>query len=64
MQQKKSPMNTYTVLLRNGTIGHVVSANAPFIGYEMTVTLRDENGNHIPVTGIVEKILEEKASWQ
>ena len=57
-------MNKYTVLLSDGTVGWVVSANPPIVGRELTVTLVDENGNHIPITGTVEDILEEKAPWQ
>jgi len=57
-------MNTYTVKLRDGTVGQVTSANAPRVGYEMTITAIDENQNHIPVTGVVEEILKKKAPWQ
>ena len=56
-------MQTYTVLLSDGTVGQVTSANAPKLGYEMTITIRDENGNVIEVSGVVEKILSEKAPW-
>jgi len=57
-------MNTYTVRLGDGKVGQVTSVNAPLVGYEMTVTLIDENGNHIPVTGVVKEILETKPAWQ
>ena len=57
-------MHTYTVRLSDGTVGQVTSANPPRVGYEMTITLIDENGNHIPITGIVEEILGTKAPWQ
>ena len=53
-------MNTYTVLLDDGTIGQVTSANAPRIGYEMTVSLSDKNGAPMKATGVIKKILEEK----
>ena len=54
-------MNTYTVLLSDGSVGHVTSANAPKLGYEMTVTVQDENEQPTRVTGVVKKILKEKA---
>jgi len=57
-------MTTYTVLLSDGTVGKITSANPPYTGYEMTVTLRDENGNPLEVTGVVEEILEKKAPWE
>jgi len=57
-------MNTYTVLLKDGTVGKITSVNPPFTGYEMTVTLSDENGNPIEVTGVVEEILDKKAPWE
>jgi len=57
-------MNKYIIQLKGGKVGWVVSANPPIVGHEMTVTLQDENGNHIPITGVVEAILETKASWE
>ena len=57
---KENVVNTYTVLLSDGSVGQVTSANAPKIGYEMTVALSDESGNPIMATGVVKKILEEK----
>jgi hypothetical protein len=59
----KKGMVTYTVKLRDGTVGYVTSANEPKLGYEMPVTLRDETGNVTTATGIVDEILEAKAPW-
>jgi len=56
-------MVTYTVRLDDGTVGYVTSANAPQIGYKMTVTLRDENGGQASATGVVEEILEARPAW-
>ena len=53
-------MNTYTVLLNDGSVGHVTSANAPRPGYEMSVTVYDKYGEASIVTGVVKDILEEK----
>jgi len=57
-------VKTYTVLLRDGTVGYVTSANAPHLGYAMTVTIQDEAGNFVKATGIIEKILKEQAPWR
>jgi hypothetical protein len=57
-------VNTYTVLLNCGTIGQVTSANAPKLGYEMTVTIRDENGDSGKATGVIKKILEVSAGYR
>lgn len=45
-----------TVLLKDGTTGKVDNAK---IGDEVTVSLHDENGMPIQVTGTVEEILED-----
>ena len=52
-------MNTYTVLLDDGTVGSVTSANAPKLGYEMTVAVHEKYGESSKATGIVKDILEE-----
>lgn len=44
-----------TVLLKDGTVGKVDAAK---VGDEVTVSLHDENGMPIEVSGIVEEILE------
>ena len=54
-------MNKYTVLLDDGTEGYVTSANAPKLGYEMTVTVYDESGEPGKATGVIRKILTEKS---
>jgi len=53
-------MNIYTVLLADGTKGQITSANAPKLGYEMTVAALDESGKPTKATGVVTEILEEK----
>ncbi|MDR0238709.1 MAG: hypothetical protein LBI88_00580 [Deltaproteobacteria bacterium] len=53
-------MNIYTVLLDDGSVGQVISANAPKTGYGMTVTAQDENGDPIRITGVIKEILEVK----
>jgi hypothetical protein len=45
-----------TVLLTDGTTGQVASAK---VGDKVTVSLHDENGMPIEVTGVVEEILED-----
>jgi hypothetical protein len=60
----KQGMVTYTIQLGDGSIGYVTSANEPKLGYEMTITVRDENGNDIQVTNIVDKVIKVKAPWQ
>ena len=60
----RSAMKTYTVRLSDGTVGQINSANAPKAGYEMTITLQDKYGNPVEVTGVVEDVLEEKATSQ
>lgn len=45
-----------TVLLKDGTVGQVGYAE---IGDEVTISLHDENGMPIQVTGIVDEILDE-----
>ena len=57
-------MVTYKIRLRDGKVGFVTSANAPKLGYGMTITLRDESGNTTAVAGVVEEILEEKPVWR
>jgi len=59
----KKGMVTYTVKLQDGTIGRVVSANAPQLGYEMTLAVEDESGKQTTATGVVDEILETKAPW-
>jgi len=56
-------MKTYIVLLSDGKVGYVTSANAPKLGYEMTVTLHDENGERTTATGVIKEILEERSPW-
>lgn len=46
-----------TVLLKSGTVGKV--GDACEIGDTVTVSLHDENGTQIEVSGIVEDILED-----
>ena len=57
-------MTTYIVRLNNGMIGYVTSVNPPFTGYEMTVTIIDEHGDHIQVTDVVEEVLGSKPPWE
>ena len=59
----KSGMSTYTVRLKDGTVGYVTSANAPNLGYEMTVTFKDASGKQATATGVVDAILDAKATW-
>lgn len=55
---------TYTVLLEDGTVGTVSSDTlggqpaADFIGEEINVHLRDENGDQIEVRGKLVEVLE------
>jgi hypothetical protein len=44
-------------------VGNVTSANAPKLGYEMTITVRKENGDPVTATGVVEEILEKNVPW-
>ena len=60
----RGTMKIYTVRLCDGTVGQVISTNAPKTGYEMTITLQDENGSRTEATGVVEEVLGEKATWE
>ena len=57
-------MNAYTFLLCDGTVGKIISANEPFVGRELTVTVHDEKGCPVKATGIVREILEKRPPWQ
>jgi len=52
------------VKLSDGTVGQVISANAPVVGHEMTISSHDDNGSPSTVTGVVEDVLEESSSGQ
>lgn len=51
-------MRTYTILLKDGTIGNIKTSKEIVEGQKITVDLCDENGNEIQVTGKIEEILE------
>jgi len=52
------------VRLSDGTVGEVISVNAPVVGHEMTISSHDDSGNPITVTGVVEDVLEAETSKQ
>jgi len=50
----------YTVRLGDDTVGEMEHDNIEdAMGDEVTVSLRDENGNPVEVDGILEEVLEE-----
>ena len=53
-------MKTYSVLLIGDTVGDMRQERAPEVGDHVTVSLHDENGMPIKVTGVVEEVLEER----
>lgn len=56
-------MTTYTVLLKDGTVGEVCDSTldgqhpSAFMGEQINVHLHDENGNPIEVTGELVEVL-------
>ena len=59
-------MVRYAVVLEDGTVGEIVTNQQDWnkvIGETFTVSLRDENGNWIHKSGIVEDIIDESYEW-